>query len=52
MTIEDYIKEFKSLLDKKKSYGTNISSDVQEYGLLKSASISVTGTFPPGRFPP
>ena len=40
MSIKDYVNEFERLLNKTKAYGTSISTDVQAYRLLNSASIS------------
>ena len=40
MTISDYINEFERLLNKIKRYGSDMSTDIPAYRLLKSANLS------------
>ena len=40
MTISDYINEFERLLNKIKRYGSDMSTDILAYRLLKSANLS------------
>ena len=40
MTISDFINEFERLLNKIKQYGSNMSSDILAYRLLKAANLS------------
>ena len=40
MTISDFINEFKRLLNKTLQYGSNMSSDILTYQLLKAANLS------------
>ena len=39
MTISDFINEFERLLNKTKQYGSNMSSDILAYRLLKAANL-------------
>lgn len=40
MSISDFINEFERLLNKTKQYGSNMSSDILAYRLLKAANLS------------
>ena len=40
MTISDYINEFERLLNKTKRYGSDMSTGILAYRLLKSANLS------------